>query len=116
VWIKQEQVDKWAFEYCHKVKDDPEIWPMIQGSRHAFLYCKYIKNRPEVRQLITESEFAAFYCEDISDDDDMRSRIIEKRWLYYYYYFVVKDPAKAKEYAGVYPDLLKKVADRIVEV
>jgi hypothetical protein len=116
VWIEQEQIDKWAFDYCYTVEDDPEVWSMIKGSKHAYIYCKYVKNRPEVRELITESEFAAFYCEDVSDDEDMETRITERPWRYYYYRFVEKNSSKAEKYAGKYPELLirRGVVGRII--
>lgn len=116
MWIEQEQIDRWAFDYCYNVEDDPEVWPMIKGSKYAYIYCKYVENRPEVRKLITKSEFAAFYCEDVSNDEDMEARITERPWRYYYYRFVEKNSSKAEKYADKYPELLVRrgVVGRII--
>ena len=75
---------QWAYYYCYKVKDIPEVYENITNSRNVYWYCRYIKDRPEVYKNITDSEWAYYYCHYIENRPEVYKHIITSEWAYQY--------------------------------
>ncbi len=50
----------------------------------AYLYCKKINNEPEIREFITHSHMAYWYCISVKDDPEIRKNITEKVYINLY--------------------------------
>jgi hypothetical protein len=50
----EKENSKWAYCYCHNIKNRPEVRKHITDSNWAYRYCKNIKDRPEIRKYITD--------------------------------------------------------------
>ena len=48
MWLDPKHMSEYAYIYCRKVKDKPEIRKLITDSGWAYIYCKKVKNRPKV--------------------------------------------------------------------
>ena len=46
------ELSNWAYWYCTKIEDDPEIRKYITKSLHAYLYCEEVNDDPDVRKNI----------------------------------------------------------------
>ncbi len=63
------KISYWAYRYCKKVKNDPEIAKNITESRWVYFYCFNIKDDPEIRKNITDPYWAYLYCKNVNKDD-----------------------------------------------
>ncbi len=88
ILLNEYEVSKWAYEYCRRIKDDPEIRKYIVDSFWAYCYCRDTNDDPEVRKNITRSYFAFCYCRDVKNDPQVRKYITKEidRELYFIYF------------------------------
>lgn len=64
IWFNEFELSNWAYRYCKKINDDPEVRKLITASKWACCYCRYIKDMPEVRKYITEKYWLNIYTEE----------------------------------------------------
>ena len=90
--LKPEDVkdSEWAYNYCRRVKDNPEVRKNIVDSKWAYYYCYEIEDRPEIRRNITDSMWAYYYCHDVEDKPEVFRRITNFYTIYRYFYNVKK--------------------------
>ena len=69
---------EWAYYYCFKVKDKPEVYKNITDFEWACRYCLEIKDRPEVYKNITDPEWAWWYCQYVKDRAEVHKYIKEQ--------------------------------------
>lgn len=85
------ELSRWAYEYCKRVIDDPEIRQLITNQYFCYQYCFYVKDIKEIRNKITKSNIAYFYCFYINDDPEVRKNITELTWAIEYYTNISKE-------------------------
>jgi len=56
MWLKGEEMSKWAYRHCRDMKDIPEVRKLITDSQWAYYYCILIKDRPEIGKYIKVNE------------------------------------------------------------
>ena len=53
MWLNKKEISKWAYNYCRKIENNPEIRKNITEPYYAYQYC-LINDDPEVRKNIND--------------------------------------------------------------
>ncbi len=77
--LDENEISRWAYYYCRKIKDDSEIREFITDPYWAYHYCRYVNDDPEIREFIVDSERAYLYCKYVNKDDKRLLKLVKKR-------------------------------------
>jgi len=121
MWIRDEEMSKWAYNeclkgndkesirllikkqklimlYCKNIIDREEMYKRIKNPFWSFMYCWKVNNREVVRKyILLDSEACFWYCKLISDCEQMRKNVNVEKWTCHYCVEINNDPEVRKK-------------------